>query len=102
MVWPDGSWAFSKLLGDEGIRSLASIYCILAAIGFLSGGVGILLEQAWWRPVVIGSAAFSAVVFILFWDGKMRKLNDQGGYALFINIAILIAVLIFGWPNFKL
>jgi len=40
MVWPDGSWAFSKLLGDEGIRSLASIYCILAAIGFLSGGRG--------------------------------------------------------------
>ena len=101
MVWPEGSWAFSKLLGDETTRTLASISCILAAIGFVAGGTAILVGQAWWRPVVVGAAAFSAVVFILFWDGTTQKLDDQGGIGLLINIAILVAVLILQWPHFE-
>ena len=99
MVWPEGSWAFSKLLGDEATRLLASISCVLAAIGFVAGGTGILVRQAWWRPVVVGSAAFSAVILILFWDGEMQKLDDKGGIGLLINIAILVAVLILRWPS---
>ena len=99
MVWPDGSWAFSRLLGDEATRILASISCVLAAIGFVAGGTGILVRQAWWRPVVVGSAAFSAVILILFWDGKMQKLADKGGIGLLINIAVLVAVLILRWPS---
>ena len=95
MVWPDASWAFSRLLGDEATRILASISCVLAAIGFVAGGIGILVMQAWWHPVVLGSAAFSAVIIVLFWDGTMQKLNDQGAIALLINLAIWAAVLIF-------
>jgi hypothetical protein len=34
---PDGSRAFSKLLGDVTTRTLASIACIIAAIGFIAG-----------------------------------------------------------------
>ena len=94
MVWPDGSWAFSKLLGDDVTRLLASISCVLAAIGFVAGGTGILVSQAWWRPLVMGSAAFSAAIFVLFWDGELRKLDEKGGIALPINIAILVAALV--------
>jgi hypothetical protein len=101
MVWPDGAWAFSRLVGDETIRVLASILMILAAIGFVVGGVGILVRQAWWRPVVVSSAAFSAVIVVLFWDGTMQKLNDQGAIALLINLAILVAVLMLRWPDFE-
>lgn len=96
MVWPDGSWAFSKLLGDEVTRWLASISCVVAAIGFVAGGIAILLMQPWWRPVVMGSAAFSALFFLLLWDGKMQKLYDKGGIGVLINIAIVIAVLLLG------
>jgi hypothetical protein len=99
MVWPDGSWAFSRLLWDEATRILASISCILAAIGFVAGGIGILVRQAWWRPVVVASAAFSAVVIILFWDGKMQRLDDHGLIGFLINIAILVALLILRWPS---
>jgi hypothetical protein len=99
MVWPDGSWAFSRLLGIEATRWLASISYGLAAIGFVAGGIGVLMGQAWWRSVVAGSAAFSTVIILLFWDGRMRKLNDQGLIAIFINVAILVAVLILRWPN---
>ena len=66
MIWPDGSWAFSKLLGNEATRLLASFTYALAAIGFVAGGVGILVGQAWWHPVVVSSAAFSVVIIILF------------------------------------
>ena len=97
MVWPDGSWAFSKLLGDDVTRWLASVFCVLAAIGFVAGGIGIVLGQAWWRPVVVASAAFSAAIFILFWDGKVQKLAEKGGIAVLINLAILVSVLVLGW-----
>lgn len=99
MVWPDGSWAFSRLLGDEATRILASISYVLAAIGFIAGGIGILVSQAWWRPVVVASAAFSAVIIVLFWDGKMQRLDDQGGIGLLINLAILVALLVPRWPS---
>jgi hypothetical protein len=101
LVWPDGSWAFSALLGDERTRLLASASCILAAIGFVAGGAGILAGQAWWRPFVVGSAAFFAVMLILLWDGQMQRLDDKGGIGVLINVAILAAVLIFQWPNFE-
>jgi hypothetical protein len=99
MVWPDGSWAFSKILGNETTRLLAAIFLVLATIGFVAGGAGILLEQAWWRPVVVSAATFSTVIYILFWDGAWQRLHDKGAIALLINMAILAAVLIFQWPN---
>ena len=93
MVWPDGSWAFSKLLGDETTRLLASIACVLAAVGFVAGGIGMVAGWSWWRLVIVGVAGFSTAIFIFFWNGKMQRLDNQGGIALIINIAILAAVL---------
>jgi hypothetical protein len=100
LTWPSGSWAFSRLLGDDSTRLLASISCILAAILFVAGGIGILFNQTWWRPVIVGAAAFSSLIYILFWNGKLQRLDNQGGIALLINIAILIAVLVLQWPDF--
>jgi len=99
MIWPDESWAFSRLFGDEAARNLASISLILAAVTLVFGGIGILLSQAWWRPVVVGAAAFSSIVYILFWNGRVQNLSDQGAIALLINMAILLAVLILRWPR---
>ena len=98
MVWPDGSWAFSRLLGDEATRLLASICCILAAIGFVAGGAGIFLQQDWWRTAVVASAGFSAALVILFWDGKAQRLAEKGGVGLLLDLAILVALLVLGWP----
>ena len=98
MVWPAGSWAFSRLLGDEATRNLASISLVLAAMGFVAGGIGILASQAWWRPAVVGAAALSAVVFGLFWNGRRQNLDGQGALGLLISLAILVAVLVLQWP----
>lgn len=100
LVWPDGSWVFSRALEDETTRLLASTACAVAAIGFMAGGIAIFAGQAWWRPVVVGAAAFSTLAYILFWNGTAQKLDGQGGFAILINMAILAAVLGFRWPDF--
>ncbi len=97
MVWPDGSWVFSNLVGDQGTRNLASISLLLAAVGLVAGGIGILASEGWWRPVVVGVATFSSVVFILFWNTRTQNLDGQGVVGLLINIAILLAVLVSPW-----
>jgi hypothetical protein len=97
MVWPHGSWAFSRLLGNEATRNLASILLVPAALGLVAGGTGILMGQGWWRAVVIGSAVLSVVIFVLFWDGITRSLPEKGVVALVINLAILVALLVLRW-----
>ena len=101
MAWPDGSWAFSRLLGKEQTRWLAAGACLLATIGFVVSDAAILLGQAWWHPVVVGAAAFSVVIWLLFWDGTRQKLANQGAIAILINLAILVLVPIFQWPDLR-
>lgn len=101
LVWPDGSWAFSKLVGDNTTRLLASIFCGLVAIGLLSGSAGIFMGQAWSRPVIVAAVTLSAVGYILLWNGKMQKLDAQGGIGILIDIALLVVVLTIRWPEFE-
>jgi uncharacterized membrane protein YphA (DoxX/SURF4 family) len=99
MVWPDGSWAFSRIVGNEATRLLAAFFLTLAAIGFVAGGAGLIVRQAWWQQAVVGAAALSAVLFVLLWDGVFQNLNDRGALGLLINAGIVIAVLVFRWPD---
>jgi len=96
MIWPDASWAFSRLFGDRATRGLTSITFILVAIGFVAGGVGLIFNQSWWHPFVVGATAVSSVMIILLWDGRPRKLDNQGGVGLLINLALLTLLLIVG------
>jgi hypothetical protein len=94
LVWPDGSWAFSKLLGDQAARSLAAVGCLLVAAGFTAGGIAIIVGSAWRCPVIIGSAVFATILILLLWNGKPERLADQGLVAVLINVLILAAGLI--------
>lgn len=100
MVWPDGSWAFSKFLGGETTKALAILLLAAAAAGFIAGAVGILARQAWWSATVAGAAVFSAAIYLLLWDGGWEHVDDKGGVGLLINLAIVVAVLAFRWPDF--
>jgi hypothetical protein len=95
LTWPDGAWAFSRLLGDETTRSLAAIFLALTALGFLAGSLGLFLQQDWWRAAAIGSAILSILTFVLFWDGKFHSLPDKGGVGLLISLVILAALGVF-------
>ncbi len=98
MVWPDGSWFFSKLFGDAATRIFVSVALALTALGLMAGGVGLLLRQGWFRPVVIGAAVLSSLIFLLAWDGKMNDLDAKGGIGLLINAVILVVILIIKLP----
>ncbi len=95
LTWPDGAWAFSRLLGDSATRWLATVFLALIALGFFFAGVGLLLRQDWWRAAAIGSAILSILAFVLFWDGKFHELPDQGGVGLLIGLVILVALGVF-------
>jgi hypothetical protein len=98
MVWPDGSWMFSRLLGDGTTRNLASALLVLAALIFVAGGIGIFARQSWWRPVILAAAVFSSLIYLLLWDGGWGHLDNKGGVGILINLAILAALLVFRWP----
>jgi len=59
-----------------------------------------LASQVWWRPLVIATAAFAIVFFVLFWDGQMQGLSEKGAIGILINVGILVALLAVKWPSF--
>jgi uncharacterized membrane protein (DUF2068 family) len=98
MTWPDGARLFSRSCGARMTHLLAAVLLALAALGFIDGGLGLSLQQEWWRWPVLGAALFSAAAFLLFWDGRLQALADQGCVGLLINLAIVIVVLLGKWP----
>ena len=100
MYWPDGALAFSKLLEVSTIRTLASVLLVLAAFGFVIGGAAVIFKQAWWRPMIVGVAVFSTLIYLLLWDGGWQSLDNKGFVGILINLAILAALLVFRWPAF--
>ena len=101
MTWPDGSWAFSGLLGNETTRSLASILLALIAVILVMGGIGLFAKWELWRSIVVGGTLFSTVTYLLLWNGKRQRLDNQGMVGILINLAILAVLLILRWPTFE-
>ena len=89
MAWPDGSWALTRLLGDGGTRGIANVALVLAALAFIAGGGGYLFKQDWWRPLILGAAVFSSLLYLLLWDGGWEHLDNKGGVGILINLGIL-------------
>ena len=94
MLWPDGSWFFSKITGEKRTRALAGVLSLLTTILFVIAGTGLLVDSSWWKGFTIASVTLSTFLYVLCWDGKMLKLNDKGGYGILINIALLILTLL--------
>jgi len=99
LAWPDEAWAFSRLLGNEATRSLANVLLILSTIVFITGAVGLFARQSWWRPVTAVAAGFSALIYLLLWNGRLQAMDNNGWVGILINIAVLVAILVFRWPK---
>ena len=48
--------------------------------------------------MTVGAAVFSALLYILLWNGSTKALDEQGGIGVLINRAILVMVLILKVP----
>jgi len=99
MGWSGRSWIFTNFLGDSTTRSLASVLYVLATIAFVVSGIGFLVRAEWWRPVLVGSAVFSAVIILLLWDGGLQLLVNKGLVGFTISVMILVALLLLKWPS---
>ena len=98
MTWPQESWLLSRIFGKEGLRLVATTLLVIAALGFVAGGMGLFFQAGWWRTVTAVPAIFSSLLYFIFWNGKFQALDDQGGFGILINLAILAIILIFHWP----
>lgn len=98
LTWPDDAWLFSKLLGDETIRLLATVVLVIAALGLAASGLRVFFQVDWWRTLTVASAVFSSVLFFVMWNGQFHRLPDQGGVGILINLVILVLILVFKWP----
>ena len=90
--WPDNSWALSKFLETDTIRTIASLMCCLAAVAFVTSGIVYIANAFWVLNLIRISAILSSLLFILFWDGRLKKLDTQGAIALIINVSIWYVV----------
>lgn len=95
MGWSGQSWLLTNPLGDATTRALASVLYVVAAVAFVASGIGILANSGWWRTALAASAIFSSVLVVVFWDGGGQQLMQKGLLGLLINVAILIALLLF-------
>jgi hypothetical protein len=100
MAWPDGSWVFGRLLGADPTRAVASAGLVISALGLMAGGLAILIGQAWWQIVTVGSLVLSSLLYLAMWNARFEHLDNQGAIGILINAAILAAVLIVRWPRF--
>ena len=69
---------------------------MIAGIGFVAAGIGLLTHHAWWRTLAVISAAVSLPVTVLFLGGVAAS-NKVA--ALIVDIAILVGLL---WPPVEL
>lgn len=95
MGWSSRSWLFTDLLGDAATRSLASVLFIMATLGFVAAGVGILLSTSWWRLLLLGAALLSTAILLVLWDGSTQFIVEKGLIGLLINF-VVIALMLFG------
>lgn len=95
--WSGQSWVLSKSLAEKTVRTIGIILWAVTTIGFIGAGIGVFVQQEWWRPLASLSAAIGIIVLVLSWDGlKPTPLYYILGPIL--NAALLIALLVVQWP----
>jgi predicted exporter len=56
----------SWLVGDA--RPLAIVVALVAAVGFVLAGVGLITQQAWWAFTGVGAGAVALLLMTLFFN----------------------------------
>jgi hypothetical protein len=92
MVWTGESWVLSGFLSESVTRLISTLGYSVSLIGFVAGGVALILGRDWWRPITLASAIISSVTVVLFWDGKLSMLKERGIIGLLIDLAVIAYV----------
>jgi len=96
LKWPQGSWLLRQMPESMALNSVAAVSMLLAALAFLVAVLGAITFQGWWQTAVGVAAYFSAMLFLLFWNGRLEELDAQGAVGVAIDLALLAAVWVLG------
>ncbi|TVQ64842.1 MAG: hypothetical protein EA379_00690 [Phycisphaerales bacterium] len=99
VVWPDGSWALSRTLGDPAARWFVAVTFSLVAAAFTVAAIALVLRQPWWAPLAGSAAAVSALALLLAWDGRLHDSAVQGAYAVVLDVVIAVFAVVVSWPH---
>lgn len=89
MGWNGHSWVLSSIFSSQTILFLASVVYVLAAAGFVAGGLGYILEQEWAGVVLLASAVLSTGILVVMWDGRLDLLVEKGILGVLINLGVV-------------
>ena len=90
------SWLLTSMLGDGITQLIATAVAVVAVALFTAGAYGLVVQAAWWRPVVIVGAVVSIALVAAFWDGFP---TSSAFFAVAFDVIALVALLVVRWPS---
>jgi len=64
----DHSWLLSGIgLSRSAVRAIGTVLALLATIGFVVTGIGVIFDVGWWPAVAFVSAGISVVQLVCFY-----------------------------------
>ena len=90
MIWPDQSWILSNFLKDRVIRLICNIFCVVDAFVFVGGSVALFFKLSSSEYIIVLGCILSSITYLIFWNGKLKRVDNQGGIGILINIGIIV------------
>ncbi len=82
-------WLFSSSVNlDSPIGKLFGVLWLVAAVGLVSSGLGLLLRQDWWPTVAVLAAAISLVVIVPWGQTVPPGARIGAGFDLLVIIVL--------------
>ncbi len=96
--WKGSSWVFGTTVTGDRLKKLMLILHVAAGIGTIACAVAIAiapLVAGLWPPLAIVGASIGIVGFIMFWDGQVKFLVQEGLIGASISLVILLTAVLF-------
>jgi hypothetical protein len=74
------------------MRTTSVALALIATVGFVAAGLGLLVNAGWWAASAVGSAAASFLLIALFFNPWLIV-------GLGLEVVIIAALLVAGWPG---
>jgi hypothetical protein len=96
--WNGTSWILGSSVKGDRLKKLMLILHVAAGIGTIACAVAIAIApliSGLWPPLAIIGASIGIIGFIMFWDGQVRFLVQEGLIGAAISLAILLTAVLF-------